>query len=453
MPYKYNIAIVFLIILIVSSAGAEVTIDRCFEDLVAAYDGTALDTIYDAPYGREKVTLWHDQINDYDLVKGSSSYARCPVLLNVNTGSGEHPVLFFGGSIVHIYNWSFNLNLPNTFFIVMAMDSDLPAKATIFDGKQNNGDYRNSLAVNDTGNIEINAGTTVTGSDLSLFTNSFNVYCCEFSAGQSSVTIVTGINPDGTLELKQLASGDAGSESLKGLEVGCSWDAASDSFFRGKIAELLIYDDALAQNDRNYILEYLYDKYIKPPYISIDEFTTDANDWTVTTNADITYLQEPMDNGQYIGKCELYCHNKREPYRSQMQFDYSAAQNWQGIDPYYFRVRMNVLQLAQPGEFFIELNDGVNTQSASVFPDTETDGLIVAEIPVEAFDNIDFTNIQSVAVGTDYGDIGGNGHYEIDYIRLYPKTCENYPQADLTGDCRVDFNDFARFSENWLLPN
>jgi hypothetical protein len=42
-----------------------------------------------------------------------------------------------------------------------------------------------------------------------------------------------------------------------------------------------------------------------------------------------------------------------------------------------------------------------------------------------------------------------NGNYEI--FALLPEMCYPVPAADITGDCRVNFMDFAALLSEWLV--
>ncbi|UCF43719.1 MAG: SBBP repeat-containing protein, partial [Planctomycetota bacterium] len=84
-------------------------------------------------------------------------------------------------------------------------------------------------------------------------------------------------------------------------------------------------------------------------------------------------------------------------------------------------------------------------------------------IDLDIFDacGVSLANVDKISIGfageTVGGDCkgGGIGTVWFDDIRLYPPRCvpEYGPEADLTGDCGVDFKDFGVVGEDWLKCN
>lgn len=67
-------------------------------------------------------------------------------------------------------------------------------------------------------------------------------------------------------------AGDAGSNTLTGLSIGGRWDLTANFYFRGQMAELIIYDRLLTPQEYMDVLAYLQQKYTPP--VSLGNDTT-----------------------------------------------------------------------------------------------------------------------------------------------------------------------------------
>jgi len=106
--------------------------------------------------------------------------------------------------------------------------------------------------------------------------------------------------------------------------------------------------------------------------------------------------------------------------------------------------------------WYVELSDGVKTDVVSYEGDESLNSTGWNEwlIALEGFD-INISSVVSLRIGFNGSDqIAQNGNIiRIDDIRLYQPQCLEVPLGDLNGDCRVDIEDLAILSQNWLVDN
>jgi hypothetical protein len=74
-------------------------------------------------------------------------------------------------------------------------------------------------------------------------------------------------------------------------------------------------------------------------------------------------------------------------------------------------------------------------------------------INLRDFNNVNLSRIKKLCIG--FGDklnpqYGGSGTVHFDDIAVFPPRCFGRLAGDINGDCKVDFNDFADFSEGWV---
>ncbi len=141
---------------------------------------------------------------------------------------------------------------------------------------------------------------------------------------------------------------------------------------------------------------------------------------------------------------------------------FEKPQNWKAagakiIELFFYGDKDNYTNC----EMYLELYDGYNT--IKFMYDDIND--ILNEIwqlwrielqSIEDMNQIDLTHIESISIGIelDTNQTSSYGHGEIyfDDIILYPSRClsANRPEADLNGDCIVDYKDFSELAYNWL---
>jgi hypothetical protein len=92
---------------------------------------------------------------------------------------------------------------------------------------------------------------------------------------------------------------------------------------------------------------------------------------------------------------------------------------------------------------FVKNYDGTGSLTTETYEEWRID--------LADFSGVDLSAVKKIAIGMN-GPCTGDELY-IDDIRLYDTRCLNYPAADLNGDCKVDFLDFAMMSDEWMDNN
>ena len=108
---------------------------------------------------------------------------------------------------------------------------------------------------------------------------------------------------------------------------------------------------------------------------------------------------------------------------------------------------------------YIALNDG-NAETLVSYPgdanDIKKETWQCWRIVLEDLNDIDLSNVESISIGfsadPNKPHSNPNGTVYFDDIRLYSSRClqENRPEADLNGDCLVNFKDFEEMAYSWL---
>jgi hypothetical protein len=138
---------------------------------------------------------------------------------------------------------------------------------------------------------------------------------------------------------------------------------------------------------------------------------------------------------------------------------FNPPQNWAAIGAKALELFFSDYTDNSHALIYIAFNDG-NSEAIVLYPSDSND--ITNEtwhtwrIDLQALQDIDLSNIESIAIGfypdPNYPSGGGRGIIFFDDIRLYSSRClkENMPDADFNSDCLVNFMDFEEMTSNWL---
>lgn len=211
--------------------------------LVAWFDASDTATITESGGA---VSQWDDKSgNGYHL---TSSGTRKP-MTGTRTQNGLN-VLDFDGSNDDMLNASVNFSQPTTQFVVAIVDASDEVRS-ITDGASG----RQSIVIGKVGATEDNiyAGTQLfAGSGATV--GAWVAISAVFNGGSSQFW------RDGT----SAASGSAGSQALTQLYVMSNRGAGGSFFTDGGLAEVIIYDSALSDGDRESVEAYLATKWGTP---------------------------------------------------------------------------------------------------------------------------------------------------------------------------------------------
>ncbi|HBG26544.1 MAG: hypothetical protein A2Y10_01105 [Planctomycetes bacterium GWF2_41_51] len=194
----------------------------------------------------------------------------------------------------------------------------------------------------------------------------------------------------------------------------------------------------------------------------IEEYETYADDaafnaaWTASGGAAINLnIAAPFQGTKSM---KLVYNNAVAPYYSEAsstniwQKDFTAF-NLKALDVWYYGNAANAAE-----KMYVTLSDGTNSATVQN-PNNISQSATwqIWNIAVSDFKaanpSLNLTNITGlqVGMGTKSAPVaGGAGTVYIDNIRLYTQRCLNQPIADLNGDCKVNFTDFAQMSLEWL---
>jgi hypothetical protein len=194
----------------------------------------------------------------------------------------------------------------------------------------------------------------------------------------------------------------------------------------------------------------------------IEEYETYADDaafnaaWTASAGATISLNAATPFQGAKSMK--LIYNNAVAPYYSEAastnvwQKDFTAF-NLKALDIWYYGNAANTAE-----KMYVTLSDGTNSatvqnpNNVSQSPSWQIWNIATSDFKA-ANPGLNLANITSlkVGMGTKAAPVtGGTGTVYIDNIRLYTQRCLNAPTADLNGDCKVNFSDFATMGLQWL---
>lgn len=193
--------------------------------------------------GSDYVSSWADQSgNGNDATQGTGDYQP---LWSGNTLNGK-PVVVFDGINDYLNNISFTLNQPMTIFVVWKCQN-LGITGTVLDSYD--ATDRIVFYQRSDNKTEIYAGVSLNYSNPSPFSNYI-----------LSSTLVNSVNTNIYEEGVLKNTGNAGSNDMVGYTIGESGIYLS-SYLNGDIAEIIIYNTALSDSNRQNVERYLDFKY------------------------------------------------------------------------------------------------------------------------------------------------------------------------------------------------
>lgn len=202
------------------------------------YQDSALTTV--AGNG-DVVGGWKDKSVNANHVTQAVTAAK-PTLVSVNANFNNQPTISFVTDDLLRTTFS-AIAQPNEIFCVMKYDSGVPDGTIAIDGE---GAGRNVIFKSAGSIFSIFAGAVLEGrpwdSNTHILGGVFD--------GANSLVIVDGVI---------VGTGDPGSDSLIGLTVGAA--LADVNYLDGDIAEIIIYNRALAISERNQVEQYLSSRY------------------------------------------------------------------------------------------------------------------------------------------------------------------------------------------------
>ncbi len=209
--------------------------------LYAKYDGNNVSV------GEHGVVAWNDQVGDLDLLANDPNY---PELVDVTFLTGVKPVLKFDPSspcFLRSTPLEVPIDEPMSIFVV-ARRGDSSSARFIFDGLEPA--LRRAFSQNTSGNNQIFCG--LAGQSFPADHGLWQVFSVIFNGGWSQVFIDGFYKVDG----QYVNSGDF---PFGGFTVGASFSGGS--LFDGEIAEILLYQGALDDQNRQSVEDSLFAKY------------------------------------------------------------------------------------------------------------------------------------------------------------------------------------------------
>ncbi len=152
---------------------------------------------------------------------------------------------------------------------------------------------------------------------------------------------------------------------------------------------------------------------------------------------------------------QLTYQNDQSPYRSQTDYTFASPKNCTINDSEYLSVlvRGDSSNAADPIYVRLEDADGHAAVQGITDPNiVRTDVWMEMAFPLAAFTGVDPNRISKLSIGVGLptaSSPAGQGMIRIDNIRLFPKQCTAVAE-DFSGDCMVNFEDFAILAGQWL---
>ncbi len=175
--------------------------------------------------------------------------------------------------------------------------------------------------------------------------------------------------------------------------------------------------------------------------------------WSESSSANIE--AEPLTNIM-----QLDYNNTLSPYESEATMNISPAKDWGELGVSSLSFKLLGATMNSTEQVYVVVGDG--TTSHKIWLDDavtdyndnwQTLSLQLAELE----DNgVDLSNVTTLIIGLGDGVLaGGIGTVFINDIFLYPMRClsEYADVADVMGDCKVDIEDLAIITNDWLFAN
>lgn len=270
-----------LIVMILSSAAlAAVTAPTAGGKLKLGFDGTGVTLD-----GSNRVISWIDQVSDYDA--SVTLAEKRPYLKNVNTGNGIHPVLEFDNKyFLKTPAFASLFNQTNVIFVVAAKTaSGVDYFCDGLSAANRNSFYTRSATPPHSYAMYSYNTQLINGNALEVVDpNNYQIFTAVFSGTSSMMRI------DGVVKL----SGNAGTGPLDGLTIGS--DRNGNQCFRGRMAEVLVYDGGLNTEQILAVEDYLKYKYKIAASASIAKDPVPGNSDTVNPGTDLVLSWTAGDN-------------------------------------------------------------------------------------------------------------------------------------------------------------
>jgi len=146
---------------------------------------------------------------------------------------------------------------------------------------------------------------------------------------------------------------------------------------------------------------------------------------------------------------------------SSLSRSFPTAQDWtqSGVHVLQLLLRGD-LPDPRSGELYVILTDGARSQTVALPPAVEIEDLApwhISQVALTDFNEIDLAHICGMGLGVRSVPSTGSRAdcrktLNVAAIGLYGTLCPTWarPQADLTADCRVDYEDLGRIAADWL---
>lgn len=152
---------------------------------------------------------------------------------------------------------------------------------------------------------------------------------------------------------------------------------------------------------------------------------------------------------------QLAYQNDQLPYRSQADYTFASAKDFTVNDSQYLSVLVRGDAANAADRIYVRLEDAEGRSGVQEIADpntVQTAAWTELAFPLADFGGLDLTQIRKLSVGAGLPDASsptGQGILRVDNIRLFPPQCQGVPE-DFSGNCEVDFEDFAILAGQWL---
>ena len=204
-------------------------------------------------------------------------------------------------------------------------------------------------------------------------------------------------------------------------------------------------------------------KFTTADYLVVDDFESYEmfaiyDTWTQFDQAYI-YLSKQPEPVHKRRQAMAFSYYYGTDFYSEITYQFSPAQDWDSAG-------VKTLEMF----FYGQADNDTNAQMYFALSDGDVNALVpyagdANDLTSETWQpwridlqnlNLDLSNIEYISIGFRIGTSeqsgSGLGTTFFDDIRLFPSRClkENRPNADLNGDCAVDFQDLQDLAYNWL---
>lgn len=188
-----------------------------------------------------------------------------------------------------------------------------------------------------------------------------------------------------------------------------------------------------------------------------ESYSSDASLKTAWTDGGTNGTSSEITLGDYGNNfMEFSYNNGQAPFISETVYTFASPRDFTANNAYYLSVLVRGDSTNTAEKLYVRLQDSSANVNTSVVTDTavvRTEEWTELGFALSDFSGVDLTRVSKLTIGAgspQASSATGAGTIRVDDIRLYMAGCDGSAAGDFTGDCKIDLEDFALISSEWM---